>query len=278
MEQIRWPRTDGVDRAQPGVVVALIALAALAWLVTSERMAGMDEGPGTDPGPLGLYLSIWVVMTVAMMLPSAVPMVAVYSAVESRKRELRRGRLRAGPAAFAGGYLLVWIGFGIVAYALSELLIRLDADALSWSRGGRYVAAGVVAAAAVYQLTPIKDVCLARCRSPLAFVVGSWRGGRLGATQMGIEHGAWCVCCCWALMATLFALGVMSIVWMAVIAAVVALERLSHWAVTGRGVALLLLVLALGVALVPGEVPGLTIPGDSEMRSMDGAAASSMHH
>ena len=87
----------------------------------------------------------------------------------------------------------------------------------------------VVAAAAVYQLTPLKDACLAKCRSPLAFVVGSWRAGRLGAVRMGIEHGAWCVGCCWALMATLFALGVMSIVWTVVIAALVALEKLSPW-------------------------------------------------
>ena len=96
-------------------------------------------------------------------------------------------------------------------------------------RAGRYVAAGVIAIAAIYQLTPLKDVCLAKCRSPLAFVVGSWRSGRIGAARMGIEHGAWCVGCCWALMATLFALGLMSITWTVVIAAVVALEKLLPW-------------------------------------------------
>ena len=110
-----------------------------------------------------------------------------------------------------------------------ELIRSLDVDALAWSRDGRYVAAGVIAVAAVYQLTPLKDVCLAKCRSPLAFVVGSWRGGRIGATRMGIEHGAWCVGCCWALMATLFALGVMSLTWMVVVAALVAVEKLLPW-------------------------------------------------
>ena len=120
----------------------------------------------------------------------------------------------------------------------------------------------VVAAAAAYQLTPLKDVCLAKCRSPLAFVVGSWRGGRIGALRMGIDHGAWCVGCCWALMATLFALGVMSIAWTVVIAVLIALEKLLPWERAANvGIALLLIVLALGVALVPEQVPWLTIPG-----------------
>ena len=108
----------------------------------------------------------------------------------------------------------------------------------------------MIAAAAVYQLTPVKDVCLAKCRNPLGFVVGSWRDGRVGAVRMGAEQGAWCVGCCWALMATLFALGLMSIAWMAVIAGVIAVEKLLPWErVANRAVALLLVVLAALVAL-----------------------------
>lgn len=180
--------------------------------------------------------------------------------------------------AFVGGYLLIWTAFGLVAYALFELALSVDLDALSWSRGGRYVAAGVIAVAAVYQLTALKDVCLAKCRSPLGFVVGSWRSGRVGAARMGMEHGAWCVGCCWALMATLFALGLMSITWTVVIAAVIAVEKVLPWERGANlGVALLLIVLALGVALVPDHVPGLTIPADAGM-PMDGAPASSMGH
>src|SRR5215208_4358372 len=190
--------------AEAALVVALVALADLGWLLTEKRMAGMDEGPGTDPGSLGFYVSVWIVMMVAMMLPSAAPMVVVHSAVQRRRRELSRHEIRGASAAFVGGYLLVWTAFGIVAYALFELAGSLDVAALSWSRGGRYVAAGVIAVAAVYQLTPLKDVCLGKCRSPLAFVVASWRPGRLGAAWIGIEHGTWCVGCCWALMATLF--------------------------------------------------------------------------
>ncbi len=262
MEQTGWPRAERVQLAQAAVVVALVAVAALGWLLTDQRMAGMDEGPGTDPGALGFYVSVWVAMMAAMMLPSAAPMVVVHSAVERRRRELGREGRRGGSLAFVGGYLLVWTAFGLVAYALFEFLRSLDIDALSWSRDGRYLAAAVVAAAAAYQLTPLKDVCLAKCRSPLAFVVGSWRGGRVGALRMGIEHGAWCVGCCWALMATLFALGVMSIAWTVVIAVLIALEKLLPWGrAANLGIALLLIVLALGVALAPEQVPWLTIPG-----------------
>jgi predicted metal-binding membrane protein len=239
----------GVIGRRTIVVVALLAVAALGWLIADVRMAGMDEGLWTDPGSLGFYVPVWVAMTAAMMLPSAAPMVVAHSAVERRKRELGRAAERGASAAFVGGYLLAWTAFGIVAYALFELLRSLDVDALSWGRDGRYLAAAVIALAAVYQLTPLKDVCLAKCRSPLAFVVGSWRDGRAGAVRMGAEQGAWCVGCCWALMATLFALGLMSIGWMAVVAGLVALEKLLPWErVANRGVALLLVVLALVVA------------------------------
>jgi predicted metal-binding membrane protein len=238
MEEIGWGRGERIELAQAALVAALVAVAGLGWLLTDERMAGMDMGPGTDPGSLAFYSSVWVVMMAAMMLPSAAPMVVAHSAVERRKRELGRDRKRGVSAAFVGGYLLVWTAFGIVAYALFELLRSLDVEALSWSRGGPYAAAAVIAIAAIYQLSPLKDVCLAKCRSPLAFVVGS------------------------GLMATLFAVGVMSITWAVVIAVLVALEKLLPWErVANRGVGLLLIALAVGVAVAPEQVPGLTIPG-----------------
>ena len=277
VEETSWPAGVRIRPAQAAIAVALVAVAGLGWLFTDARMAGMDEGPGTDLGSLGFYVSVWIVMMAAMMLPSAAPMVVVHSAVQRRRRELGRRPIRGASIAFVGGYLLAWTAFGLVAYALFELARSFDLDALSWSRGGRYVAAGVIAVAAVYQLTALKDVCLAKCRSPLGFVVGSWRSGRVGAARMGMEHGAWCVGCCWALMATLFALGLMSITWTVAIAAVIAVEKVLPWERGANlGVALLLIVLALGVALVPDHVPGLTIPADAEM-PME-APASSMDH
>ena len=106
---------------------------------------------------------------------------------------------------------------------------RLLGDALSWDRAGRWVAGGVLVVAAVYELTPLKNLCLRHCRSPLGFLLGSWRDGLPGALRMGAKHGAWCVGCCWALMASLFALGVMSLVWMAFVAALIAVEKTLPW-------------------------------------------------
>jgi predicted metal-binding membrane protein len=272
-----WPTGERIQLGQAAIIVALLALAALGWLLVDVRMAGMDEGPTTDLGSFGFYVSAWIVMMAAMMLPSAAPMVAAHATVERRRHDLGRAAERGATAAFVGGYLVVWTAFGIAAYALFELLARLDLDALSWDRGGPYAAGGVIAVAAIYQLTPFKDVCLATCRSPLAFVVGSWRDGRLGGARMGIEQGGWCVGCCWALMATLFAVGLMSVVWMAAIAALIALEKLLPWErVANRGIALLLIVLALGVALAPDQVPGLTLPDSSDMPSMHDPGMSSM--
>jgi predicted metal-binding membrane protein len=121
-------------------------------------------------------------------------------------------------------------------------------------------AGGVILAAALYQLTPLKDACLSRCRSPLDFLTERWRDGVGGALRLGLEHRAWCVGCCWALMAALFALGVMSVAWMALIVALIAAEKLLPWkAAANRGIAVLLVILGLAVALVPERVPGLAI-------------------
>jgi predicted metal-binding membrane protein len=262
------------------VVAGLLTVAALAWLLTAERMSGMDNGPGTEPGSLGFYLSAWVAMMAAMMFPSAAPMVAAHSMVLRRRRELGRADRGAGQTlAFVAGYLVAWSAFGIAAYGLFALVRSLGAGALDWERAGRWGAAGVIALAAAYQLSPLKDACLSRCRSPLAFLAGSWRPGRAGALAMGIEHGGWCVGCCWALMATLFALGLMDVGWMAVVAALVALEKLLPWKRVAFGsVAALLLVLALTVALVPEHVPLLTAPADSGTSPGSEPGMSTMEH
>ena len=176
------------------------------------------------------------------------------------------GAARSAPVAgataiFVGGYLLTWAAAGLFAYAIFEIGRSLDLGFLAWDSGGPYVAGGVIIAAAIYQLTPLKDVCLRHCRNPMTFVLMHWRPGRIGALRMGMEHGGWCVGCCWGLMAALFALGVMSIGWMVLIAALIALEKLLPWeAVANRSVAVLLVVLGLAVAFVPDKVPGLTLP------------------
>jgi predicted metal-binding membrane protein len=256
-------RAMRLDRQFVGLVSALLALAVVGWLVTDRRMAGMDAGPGTDLGAFGFYVSVWVVMMAAMMFPSIAPMVLTFARVQARRRELRRGHPpRGGTILFVAGYLASWTAFGIGAYVLFAFVRSLSLGALAWHTGGLYVAGAVIAAAAIYQLTPMKDVCLRKCRGPLDFVLGSWKNGHAGAVKMGVEHGLWCVGCCWALMAALFALGVMSLTWMVLIAIVIATEKLlTRPAVAVSVASALLLALALGVALFPGQVPALTIPG-----------------
>ncbi|HYU61799.1 MAG TPA: DUF2182 domain-containing protein [Solirubrobacterales bacterium] len=270
--------SGAVRRAPPlpelirlGLIGLLLVLALVGWLVTDERMAGMEAGPGTDPGTLGFYVTVWVVMMGAMMFPSIAPMVVMYARIQEGNRE-RGNTVQAGATTlFVAGYLVTWTAAGLFAYAIIETGRALDIGALSWDRAGPYVAGGVIVAAAIYQLTPLKDACLTRCRNPLMFVMQAWKPGRLGGLRMGIEHGGWCVGCCWALMAALFALGVMSVGWMAFIAALIAIEKLVPWkAVANRGIAVLLLVLGLVVAFSPQDVPGLTVPDSPEAaRAMD---------
>lgn len=247
-------------RAERGLVAVLVAVTALAWWWTDVQMRGMDAGPWTSLGPFGWFLGIWVVMMAAMMVPSAIPTVALYSHL-SQARSLLRSLL------FAAGYLAVWVAGGVAAFAAAGLAGRVAGGSLGWDEAGRWVAGATILTAAVYQLTPLKDACLRRCRNPVAFLLGSWQPGAAGAFRMGSTSGLWCTGCCWALMASLFALGVMSIRWMALVAASVALEktlprrRLGSWVIAG-------LLLAIGVLLLaaPHALPALTIPGSQPMR------------
>ena len=261
-----------IDRRHAALVAGLLAVAAACWLLTARRMAGMDGGSGTDPGSLGFYLGAWTLMMAAMMFPSAAPAVAVYASLQRDSRSA--APWLAGPTAFAGGYLLAWTGFGLIAYAAFELARALQIDALGWDRYGPWAAAAVIALAGVYQLTPLKDTCLRRCRNPVTFLLGSWRDGRIGAVRMGAEHGCWCIGCCWALMAALFALGLMSIAWMALVATFVAAEKLLPWQRAASGaVAASLIVLAAGLAVAPHRVPALTDPASAPaMKGMSGGA------
>jgi predicted metal-binding membrane protein len=247
-------------RRSVSLATAVLGGAFAAWLVTVERMQGMNGGPGTDLGALGWYVGVWVTMMAAMMLPAVLPVVLLFARVSTER--MKRGQAAVGTPVFLGGYLAVWTVFGLVAYGLARLIVDRHFAFLRWDNGGRYVAAGAIGLAAAYQLTPLKRICLKHCRSPLALVLGHWREGRLGAVRMGVEHGGWCVGCCWGLMLALFAIGVMSIAWMVVISAAIFIEK-----VLPRGERLtwalgaFLLALAIWVAADPGSVPWLVQPG-----------------
>jgi predicted metal-binding membrane protein len=253
-----------LDRAQIGLLGALLALALLAWFVTDNRMGEMDSTPGMALGSLRFYLTVWVVMMAAMMFPSVAPTVLMYDRLREGHRARGRGAAPDATALFVAGYLLVWTLAGLGAYAVFELVRAVDPPFLAWDEAGRYVAAGVIVAAAIYQVTPLKQACLVKCRSPMMFLAERWRHGRGGGLELGARHGAWCLGCCWALMAALFAVGVMSLGWMALIAAFIAAEKLLPWPVAARRtVAVLLLFIGLGIAIAPADVPGFAEPGMS---------------
>lgn len=227
----------------------LFGIAAVCWAVTAVRMRGMDMGPGTDLGSLGWFAVVWAMMA-AMMLPSLVP-------IARAGAEARLSSSTTSTFVFCGGYLLTWIGAGALAYAVIQAVRALDLSWLAWDGGGQYVAGGVILGAALYELTPIKSAFLRKCRDPELLA----RHRRHGALLTGLEHGGFCVGSSWALMAALFALGVMNLVWMIVVAALVALEKLLPWQGVAIGATTVFVAaLGLGVALAPGEVPGLTIP------------------
>ena len=246
-------------RTRLGLVVALFVVAGVGWAWMARVMPGMDAGPWTSLGSLGWFLGVWVVMMAAMMFPSVAPTVALYARVMKERSPL-------SPWLFAGGYLLTWAAAGAVGYAVGASATTILGDALAWDRAGRALAGTTLIVAAIYEVTPLKDVCLGKCRSPLGVLLGSWREGRLGAVRMGAKNGAWCVGCCWALMASLFALGVMSVSWMAFVAGVIAVEKTVPWRRRWLtyATAAVLLILGILVLAAPGALPALTIPsGDS---------------
>jgi predicted metal-binding membrane protein len=246
--------------ARPIPTTALVLAGALAaWIITVDRMRGMDAGPGTDLGGLGWYLGIWVTMMAAMMLPSAAPMVLLFARVAAERR--RRGQDVVSTPIFVAGYIGAWTLYGLAAYGLYRAIAAAGIGFLAWDRAGPYVVGVAIAAAGIYELTPLKSVCLRHCRTPLHFVLGGWRPGRLGALRMGAEHGAYCVGCCWGLMIVLFAVGVMSLFWMALVAAVVFVQKLAPRAdrVT-PAFAVALVGFGIWVAAAPASVPGLVQP------------------
>jgi predicted metal-binding membrane protein len=214
------------------VVASLTAVVVLAWLYLWHMAADMDRAAmamatmprSADAGALALTFLMWAVMMAGMMLPSAAPTILLYGALV--RKSGAKGMVLPGVWIFAGAYLLVWSGFSVAATLLQALLEHeaLLTPAMATASVG--LGALALIAAGVYQLTPLKHICLRKCRNPLEFFVMRWRAGPGGAFRMGLEHGAYCVGCCWALMLLLFVAGVMNLAWVALIAVFVFVEKL----------------------------------------------------
>jgi predicted metal-binding membrane protein len=255
---------------QAATVGVLLALAGVAWVATGFRMAGMDAGPGTDPGVFGFFISTWAVMMVAMMFPAIAPMVAAFRDLQRDGRAAGAPRSAEATTLFVAAYLAVWGAAGLAAYAALTAARALDDGLFAWDRAGRWAVVAILLLGAFYQLTRAKRACLCRCRDRRAFLLERWRDGHGGALSLGFKHGVWCLGCCWALVAALFALGAMSIAWMVLISALIAAERLLPWRkLATTSAAAGLTAIAIGVAIAPTHVPALTIPGSpAAMRAM----------
>ncbi|MGH7030257.1 MAG: DUF2182 domain-containing protein [Stellaceae bacterium] len=264
-----WLASPPVQRKL--VLAVLLAAAAACWAVLLAGGEGAGGGMAMASPTMGLavpaFLAIWVVMMVAMMLPAAAPMILTFHRIGSGKRA--RGDAFASTWLFVAGYLLVWAAAGIVAYVGAVLAAIVDARlAISASASAR-VGGALLIAAGLYQLTPLKNVCLSKCRSPIGFILTSWRDGPSGAVLMGLLHGAYCLGCCWLLFVILFPLGIMNIAAMALITLVVFAEKALAWrraAVYGMSAALIAfgaVVIATPRALPTFAAFALEIPAGS---------------
>ncbi|MGX8011104.1 DUF2182 domain-containing protein [Mesorhizobium sp. ORM8.1] len=246
---------------QRNVILALlVAVAAVAWSVLVWQRLGMDANMRTEmySPTMGmtapLFLAIWIIMMIAMMFPTAAPMILTFHQVQAGKQG--RGETFVSTWVFVAGYMAVWGGMGVLAFAGAAGAEMLDRHVgLSAATAARIGGALLVVAGA-YQLSPLKDLCLAKCRTPIGFILTSWRDGRWGAVRMGLEHGAFCLGCCWLLFLALFPLGIMNIAAMAVVTLLIFAEKTFP---SGEGIARLsgvaLLLYGAAVLVFPQALP-----------------------
>jgi len=227
------------------LVITGAAWAHVVWMALTDEMAGMDMVMTPTFVDALAFVAAWAVMMAAMMLPSALPMIGLYAAMQRTETSALR---RAAPVAlFTLIYLGLWAMTGVPMYVAGVALSAIASDARA------YGVAAVLVVAGVFQLSPLKQVCLRRCRSPIGFLLGHWRAGWRGSLALGWSHATYCLGCCWALMVVLVAAGAMGLLWVLLVAAVVAAEKVlpgGEWIARATGIALL--VLGAAIATRPG--------------------------
>ncbi len=221
------------DRAIVGL--SLAGITALGWLyliVEADKMSRMDESMAMphmvswDANYLGFLFVMWSIMMVAMMVPSVTPMVMMFTTVNRKRRESDRTDL-VPVGVFVSGYLIAWMAFSAAA-AIAQWTLHAAALVSPMMTSSSAILGGaLLIAGGIYQWTPLKYACLIHCRTPMSFLMTSWRPGRTGALVMGVHHGSFCVGCCWVLMVLLFVAGVMNVLWVAAIAAFVFIEKVA---------------------------------------------------
>jgi predicted metal-binding membrane protein len=245
-----------VQRGRYLILGLLLVLAALAWgLLLWQAPIMNSQGMGLTIGMgAALFIAIWAVMMVAMMFPAAAPMIVMFSAVYAGKRKQEQPYVPTW--IFVSAYLLVWIVSGVVAFVLATVVEQLAGQSMWLMENGARIGGAVLVIAGIYQLSPLKSICLSKCRSPIQFLLTSWHDGYGGAFRMGIEHGAFCLGCCWLLFVILFPLGLMNLAVMALVTVLIFAEKALP---VGRQIAWLagvaLIVYGVVVIFLPAALP-----------------------
>jgi predicted metal-binding membrane protein len=259
-----------LKRPRSLLLFVLLTLAALGWVITIWQATIMDGGENSH-GEMGmaepdltlgmaapLFLAMWVAMMIAMMFPASAPMILAFSRSQSRRRE-SVGRYTS-PGWFIAPYVVVWLIFGAFAYGVAVAFGRLAEHSMWVNDNVPRLAGGLLVLAGIYQLTPLKKLCLGKCRTPLSFMLAFWRDGRWGAVLMGMRHGLFCLGCCWVLFLVLLPLGVMNIAAMLVVAALVFAEKaMPGGDRTATAAAAVLIAYGLWAVVMPDVLPTMVV-------------------
>ena len=249
-------------RRERNVILAmLLLLAAISWALLIRQSAMMNnQAMGLTMGMgAALFLAIWVVMMVAMMFPTAAPMILMFARVQKDKR--RSGRAFVPTWVFVSAYLLIWTLFGVLAY-VGAVWADMLAQRVPWlMMNAARIGGGMLVLAGLYQLTPLKRSCLAKCRTPLDFILSSWHDGYIGSFRMGLEHGIYCLGCCWLLFVIFFPLGMMNLAVLALITLLIFAEKsLPIGQRIAQLAALALIAYGVLVVILPGALPTMSAP------------------
>ena len=247
-----------LPRQRKLILGLLLILAAASWALLIWQSVAMNSqaiGMGLTMGMSAvLFIAIWVVMMIAMMFPTAAPMILMFTTVYAGKRQL--GQAFVPTWVFVSAYLLIWTLFGLVAYPLALGAETLAGQSMWLMNNAPRIGGAFLVVAGLYQLSPLKHLCLSKCRTPLQFILGSWRDGYGGAFRMGFVHGAYCLGCCWFLFVILFPLGIMNIAVMALLTALIFAEKSVP---LGRKISqitgIVLIFYGVLVVLVPAALP-----------------------
>ena len=251
-------RTGTRTAATAAALTATLGLAGVSWVVAVRQMNGMDMGAATQLGSFAFFIALWVAMMAAMMFPTAAPMTLMFARLQSSRRDA--GRPYVPTAFFVSAYLALWGAAGALAFLSATLIGRLADQSPYLLTNGPRITGGIIILAGLYQLSPLKAVCLRTCRSPLSFILNHWRDGRRGSVVMGVQHASYCLGCCWLLFVLLFPLGIMNLAAMGVITALIFAEKSTPWGMriaSWLGVALV--AFGIAVAVVPSSLPGGTM-------------------